>query len=49
MTRLKLKQKFTTLIAYIRKEKGSQIDNLSYYIKKLEKENKNKHKAGRRK
>lgn len=44
-----LRRKFIALIAYIRNEKSFQIKNLGSCLKKLEKENENKPKAGRRK
>lgn len=43
------KGKFIALNAYVRKEERSHIDNLSTYLKKLEKEEQNKHKANKRK
>ena len=43
------KEKFITLNAYIRKEGRSQINNLSFYLKNLEKQEQNKPKVARRK
>lgn len=37
IAKAKLRRKFMSLNAYIRKEKGSQINNLTFYLKKLKK------------
>ena len=42
-----LRGKFIPLDAYVRKEERSQINNQSFYFKKLEKEDQNKCKANR--
>ena len=44
-----LRGKFLALNAYTRKEKMSHINNLSTYLKNLEKEKQNKLKVSRRK
>ena len=44
-----LSGKFIDLNVYIRKEESSNINNLSFHLRKLEKEEKNKFKVSRRK
>lgn len=44
-----LRIKFISFNDYVRKEKRSQINNLSFHLKKLEKEEQNKPKARARK
>ena len=44
-----LREKFTLVNAYIRKEKILQINNQSFYLRKPEKEEQDKYKARRRK
>lgn len=44
-----LREKFTLVNAYIRKEKILQINNQSFYLRKPEKEEQDKYKASRRK
>ena len=44
-----LKEKFIGIWAFLKKEENSQITNLNFYLKELEKEEETKHKVSKRK
>ena len=44
-----LREKFIAIQSYLKKQQKSQINNLTLYLKELEKEEKTKHKVSRRK